>query len=218
MNKKLRKNLIGIAKTRVRNDLSHDFNHLYRVLKLAERIAKSENADLDVIVPAALFHDIIVYKGTSKAKYEVAESASLATKILKNMKDYPQSKIKQVVYAISVCSYSKNIKPETLEAKVLQDADLLEATGAISIMRTFSSSIIMHIKSFYNPIDPFCKKRQAEDRIYSLDLFFARLLVVNKRINTKAGRQIAKRRISFLYKFLNELNLELEESDDRRKY
>jgi uncharacterized protein len=218
MNKKLRKKLIDITKKRVKNDLSHDFNHLYRVLRLAERIAKSENADLDVITPAALFHDIIVYKGTSKENYEVEESALFAAKILKNIKEYPQKKIKQVVYAISVCSYSKNIKPGTLEAKVLQDADLLEATGAVSIMRTFGSSMVMQNRSFYNPIDPFCEERRPEDRIYSLDLFFTRLLVVDRRINTKMARQMTKRRIKFLYKFLRELNLELKESDDRREY
>ena len=203
-----------IAKERVNNDLSHDFNHLYRVLKLAETISKRENADLDIVVPAALFHDIVVYKGTPKYKYEVEESAAFAEKTLGKISEYPKNKIGRVRDAILSCSYSKNINPAVLEAKVLQDADLLEATGAISIMRTFSSSAAMN-RSFYSVTDPLCQKRKPDDKTYSLDLFFTRLLVADKRMNTLTAKKIAHRRIAFLRKFLVEFGQELKESDDR---
>ncbi|EQD59475.1 metal dependent phosphohydrolase [mine drainage metagenome] len=67
----------------------------------------------------------------------------MATDILDNMDGYPKNKIAGVAYAISKCSFSRNTKPRTIEAKIVHDADLLEATGAVSIMRTFSSSVIM---------------------------------------------------------------------------
>lgn len=185
---------------------------------LAERISKIENADLDVVMPAALFHDIVVYKGTPKYRYEVKESAEFASNILKSVIGYPKNKIAQVVYAISVCSYSKNIAPRTLEAKVLRDADLLEATGAVSVMRTFSSSTTMGERSFYSLVDPFCRYRKPEDKIYSLDLFFTRLLIANKRMTTATAKRIAQRRTAFLHKFLKELKQEMKESDDRVKF
>lgn len=212
MNAKLRKKLIEITKQNVKNDISHGFDHIFRVLNLAEKIGKTEKADLDIIIPAALFHDIVVYKGTAKESKEVEESAATALKILKKMKEYPQDKISDVIYAISVCSFSKDINPKTLEAKVLQDADLLEATGAVSIMRTFGSGMVMGNRTFYNLEDPFCKKRKPDDKSYSLDLFFTRLLIAKDRMHTKTAKSIAKRRTKFLRNFLKELKMELDES------
>lgn len=212
MNAKLRSKLIAITKDNVKNDISHGFDHISRVLNLAEKIGKIEKADLDIIIPAALFHDIVVYKGSAKENKEVEESAAIALKILKSMKEYPQDKISDVIYAISVCSFSKNISPKTLEARILQDADLLEATGAVSIMRTFGSGPVMGNRAFYNSEDPFCKKREPDDKLYSLDLFFTRLLIAKNRMHTKTAKLIAKRRTIFLRNFLNELKIELDES------
>ncbi|HVA82705.1 MAG TPA: HD domain-containing protein [Candidatus Aquilonibacter sp.] len=213
MDTRLRNKLVTLAKKRVKNDISHSFDHISRVLRISEKIGRTEKADLDILVPAALFHDIVVYKGTKNQHKEVDESVKIATNILKHINEYPQSKISAVKYAISVCSFSKNITPKTLEAKILQDADLLEATGAISIMRTFGSSTVMGSRSFYAQKDPFSKKRKPNDKLYSLDLFFTRLLIANSRMHTKSAKTIAKRRTAFLHHFLDELSLELKESN-----
>ncbi|MCL5089568.1 MAG: HD domain-containing protein [Candidatus Marsarchaeota archaeon] len=209
MKNALKNKLITIAKENIMNDISHNFSHAYRVLQLVEKIGKAENADLDILIPAALFHDVKVYKGTSRHEFEHEESSSFAEKILKNIKEYPKEKIPDVAYAISVCSFSKNINPKTIEAKILQDADLLEATGAIAIMRTFGSAGSMHLKDFYNIKDTFCRKRKPDEKVYALDHFFARLLIVQQRMHTKTAINMSKRRGQFLKKFLKELNLEL---------
>ena len=86
------------------------------------------------------------------------DSAREAEKILKFIKEYPAEKIEKVMIAIKECSFSKGFIPEFLESKILQDADKLESTGVISIMRTFSSSGQMK-RLFYNPKDPFCEER-----------------------------------------------------------
>jgi len=212
MNNDLKEKLVAIVRDKISNDISHDFGHISRVEKLAEKIAKAEGGDLDVVVPAALFHDIVVYKGTSNSKNEHEESSNIAKKVLSNIKEYPKEKIKDVFYSISVCSFSKNIKPNLLEAKILQDADLLEATGAISIMRTFGSSSIMN-KGFYDFNDPFCINRVPDDKKYAIDLFFTRLLVAHKRMHTKTAKNMAKRRTEFVKKFLSEFKSELKESN-----
>lgn len=209
-----REQLETILKERLDNDLSHDFGHACRVAGLAERIAKDEGADLDVVIPAALFHDSIVYKGTENYYREHEESARFARETLLAIQKYPKEKIEKVEYAISVCSYSKGIMPDTLETKVLQDADMLESTGAISIMRTFGSSMPMHMKSFYNLEDPFCEKREPDPMKYSLDLFYQRLMKVSTRMHTSSARKMAEHRDRFLYAFIEELKEELGEANN----
>jgi len=212
MDSELRNKLFAITKKRVRNDISHGFDHISRVLSMAEKIGRMEKADLDIIVPAALFHDIVVYKGTARQHRETEESAAIAKEVLGKIQEYPKQKITEVIYAILVCSFSKNIKPKTLEARIVQDADLLEATGAISIMRTFASGPVMGNRKFFDNKDPFVNKRKPDDGKYSLDLFYTRLLIAKERMHTKTARKIAQRRTAFLKSFLEELRLELAES------
>ncbi|MBE0427254.1 MAG: HD domain-containing protein [Nitrospirae bacterium] len=211
MNKALREHLLKLASEKISNeDPSHDLEHALRVLANAERIAEEENADLDIIIPAALFHDLINHpKNDPRAKHSSDESAEETRLLLEGIETYPKAKIKDVVYAIKTCSFPKRIVPDTLEAKILQDADGLEATGAISIMRTFSSTGSMK-RLLYDKEDPFCERRQPESLQYGLDLFYSRLLVVKDRMHTKTGKKIAERRTWFLRAFLDELRLEIE--------
>lgn len=211
MDKKLRLKLISIAKEKITSDdSSHDINHAIRVLFVSEKIAKVERADLDIVIPAALFHDIICYpKNHHKRTMSSDESAKCAKKILQKIYDFPGSKIVKVCQAISLCSFTKALKPDFLEAQILQDADGLEATGAVSIMRTFSSAGIMK-KAFYNSLDPFCKKRKPDDENYAIDLFFTRLLIVEKKLHTKTAKEMVKKRSFFLKLFLKELEYELK--------
>lgn len=212
MNKQIEEKLIGIVLDNIHNDLSHDFGHIYRVYKLATKIAIAENADLDVVIPAALFHDIFVYKGTGITRDEHVDSSNFAEKTLLQISNYPKEKINMVKYAISVCSFTKGIIPDTLDAKVLQDADLLESTGAISIMRTFASAVTM-TKLFYNKDDPFCEQRKPDPTKYAVDLFFFRLFLAQGRMHTKTAKNMAIRRTEFLKQFISELRLELDELD-----
>ncbi|MDP2598621.1 MAG: HD domain-containing protein [Candidatus Liptonbacteria bacterium] len=209
----LKKKLTKLAeKHQVKGDPSHDFHHILRVLNLAVQIAKRERADMDVVIPAALFHDVVVYrKDTKKSKMESDESAQIAGKILDDITSYPKQKIDKVLTCIRQCSFSKGITPSLLEAKILQDADRLEATGAISIMRTFSSGGQMK-RPFYDPHDPFRTKSVSEKFGPSLDLFYQRLLRVEKTMHTNWAKKIARRRTRFLKTFLSELKTELSES------
>jgi len=212
MKKTLENKLLDIAKkNQTKNDPSHDFQHVFRVYKLAAQIGKNENADLDIIIPAALFHDIIVYlKNHPNSKNEAHESAEFAKNTLMKIKEYPKSKISRVCTCIEQCSFSKGITPELLESKILQDADRLEATGAISIMRTFSSCGQMN-RPFYEVTDPLCKKSTVKFRS-GIDLFFERLLKVEKGMHTKTAKRMAKHRTIFLNKFLSQTKKELAES------
>lgn len=210
MNKKTIDKLIKIAKKEISGkDVSHDFGHACRVLKLAMLIAKEENADLDIIVPAALFHDIIVYpKDDKRSKLSTNESALYAVKILKKIQGFPAEKITKVQHAIQYHSFSQRNNTKILEDLILQDADRLEATGAIAIMRTFASAGQMN-KPFYSFNDPFCDNRKPQSMIYPLDLFYDRLLLVCDQMYTQKAKILAKERTVFLHRFIKELRREL---------
>lgn len=214
MNKELKKKLFTLAEEQqTKGDPSHDFEHIKRVVGLAEKIGKSVDADMDILIPSALFHDSVVYaKDDPRSKNETEESAKYVKHILSTLQEYPQEKIEHVQTCIRQCSFSKGIIPELTESKVLQDADRLEATGAISIMRTFTSGGQMK-RSLYAPHDPFRKTTEPEDFTFSLDLFYKRLLIVESKMHTEFAKEIAKRRTDFLKDFLKELKLELDETE-----
>ena len=212
MKKSLEEKLIRLAKERQTiKDPSHDFQHVLRVFNLAVKIGKFVKADLDIVISAALFHDTVVYrKDHPNSRKEADESAEVIGKILSSIGEYPKDKIDRVKICVKQCSFTKGIIPDLLEAEVLQDADLLDSTGAVSIMRTFSSGGQMN-RHFYNPSNPFFEKNEINFPS-GVGIFYRRLLIVEKRIHTKFAKQIAKRRTEFLKKFLNELRLELKES------
>jgi len=210
--KTINKLRIIAEKRQTKKDPSHDFQHILRVLNMAIKIGKNVKADLDIIIPAALFHDTVVYqKNTKESRNETDESAEIAGKILENINGYPKEKIEKTKICIRQCSFTKGITPDLLESKVLQDADLLESTGAISIMRTFSSGGQMN-RPFYNEEVPFLEKSEINFPS-GIGLFYRRLLIAEKRIHTKFAKKIAKRRTEFLKKFLKEFKKELTETD-----
>jgi uncharacterized protein len=190
---------------------AHDFEHIIRVYKNAEMISKQEESvDLDIVLAAALLHDLVVYpKGSSKTINSADDSAEIAKKILFEYKDYPREKIEKVADAIRTHSYSKRLVPETLEGKILQDADRLDAIGAIGIARTFSVGGSEN-RSLYNPTDPFCKsERQLDDTQWTLDHIKKKLMILKNSMHTKTAKKIAEERTEFMELFLNQLRKEI---------
>jgi len=211
MNESLKHELIEVARKSIcGEDPSHDFYHARRAMSLAEKIGAAESADLDVVVPAALFHDVIIIPKNHPWADEAPDaSANAAKKILSKLRDFPPEKIGPVCDCIRGCSFTKGEKPCSLEAAVLHDADLLEASGAVSIMRTFSSTGSMR-RPFYSEEDPFCEGREPAPKSYALDLFYARLLKVGERLSTETAKKLLEPRHRFLQLFLAELKTELE--------
>jgi uncharacterized protein len=200
---------IEVEKMLAGRDPGHDYAHVMRVYNIAERIGKEEGADIQVLLAAALLHDIIVYpKGSEKRTKSADESAELAEKMLA-ARGWPVEKIEKVSYCIRTHSYSKNVNPETLEAKILQDADRLDALGAIGIARTFSVGG-SEMRRFYNPEDPFCRTgRKPEDTHWTMDHFKAKLLKLEKTMHTDTAKRVAYERTRFMEAFLAQLEKEI---------
>ena len=190
---------------------AHDFEHIIRVYKNAEMISKQEESvDLDIVLTAALLHDLVVYpKGSSKTINSADDSAEIAKKILLEYKNYPREKIEKVADAIRTHSYSKRLVPQTLEGKILQDADRLDAIGAIGIARTFSVGGSEN-RSLYNPTDPFCEsERQLDDTQWTLDHIKKKLMILKNSMHTKTAKKIAEEHTEFMESFLNQLRKEI---------
>ena len=111
-------------------------------------------------------------------------------------------------HAIEAHSFSAGIAPETLEAKVVQDADRLDALGAIGLARCIAVGAALG-RPVYEPNDPFCRERVPDDRGASVDHFYTKLLKLAGTMQTAAGRREAERRTAFLRAFLAQLESEI---------
>ena len=116
-------------------DSAHDTDHVQRVVINAEKFAQLENADLEIVIPAAWLHDCVAVSKNSSLRNQASKlSAEKAEQLLKEW-NYPLENIDAIKHAIEAHSYSANIKPLTLEAKIVQDADRIDSIGAIGVAR-----------------------------------------------------------------------------------
>src|SRR3989344_2739155 len=191
------------------NDSAHDFDHIMRVFKNAQKICKNENAHEKLVLSAVLLHDIVSYpKFDKRSKLSSIKSAEKSKKILKKF-NFTKEEIQTISYAIRDHSFSRNKIPVTIEGKILQDADRLDAIGAIGIARVFAVGG-SEKRPFYNVKDHFCKNRIPDDKIWTLDHFYRKLLKLESLMNTKSGKIEAKKRTKVLKGFLNELKKEIK--------
>ena len=121
---------------------------------------------------------------------------------------FPPDRLEAIAYCIRVHSFSRGIRPDTLEAKVLQDADRLDAIGAIGIARCFATTADMR-RPFYDPADPFCRSRPPDDKQWGLDHFYRKLLRIAEGLHTPAARALAAERTRFLETYLAQLEREI---------
>jgi uncharacterized protein len=196
------------VKKTIENDPAHDFEHIMRVYKNAQKICKKEKVNEKLVLSAALLHDLVSYpKSDKRSKVSSIESAKKSQSILKKY-NFPDKEITIISDAIRDHSFSQKKIPGTIEGKILQDADRLDAIGAIGIARVFATSGLLK-RQFYNVDDPFCKKRTPDDNIWAIDHFFKKLLRIESLMNTKSGKVEAKKRTRILKEFLKQLKDEI---------
>ena len=210
--------LIEATKTFVKETLKdaeggHDWFHIERVYKNALLIAKGETADLLVVTLGALLHDIAdskFYNGDSTIGPKVAGAFLLKHNI-------DSATINHVIKIIENISYSSNIGIEnafkSIELDVVQDADRLDAIGAIGIARTFNYGGFKN-RALYNPeIKPNLNLTKAEYKASNaptINHFYEKLLLLKDMMNTKTGGKIAKQRHQYMVDFLQQFDAEWE--------
>lgn len=196
------------VRKQINNDPAHDFEHIMRVCKNVRKIAKRERVNLRLVLTAALLHDVVSFpKSDKRSKTSSLKSAEKAKTILKKY-HYDKNEISTIVDAIADHSFSRNKTPQTMEGKVLQDADRLDALGAIGIARTFSVGGAEN-RPIYNVLDPFCRIRTPDDKSWTVDHFYRKLLALERKMNTKTAKKMARHRTKVLREFLIELGREI---------
>ena len=189
-------------------DAAHDAAHVQRVVNNAVKFAKIENADLSIVVPAAWLHDCVTVCKSSDLRNKASQlSADKAEKLLKSW-DYPQANMAEIKHAIAAHSYSANIAPRTLAAKIVQDADRIDSIGAIGVARMMMVGGKMDC-TLYHADDPFCQNRQPQDRNWTIDHFYSKLLKLNSGFHTQVAIIEAQKRHDYMLNFLKQLESEI---------
>jgi len=172
---------------------THGFSHVERVFNLCMHIGKEEGADLEVLALAALLHDVArPLESAGKVEDHAAEGARIARHFLRSI-GYPVEKVEEVAHAIEAHRFSRGPEPETLEARILSDADKLDAIGAVGIARVFMYSGE--------------HGRSIED---SLAHFEEKILKLKDLMYTETARRIAEERHRFTAEFIERIRREIE--------
>lgn len=191
------------------SDVAHDLAHVRRVAANARRLAGVEGADLAVVIPAAWLHDCVTVPKDSLLRSSASRLAAEAAGIFLREAGYPAPAIPAIKHAIEAHSFTANLVPQTLEAQVVQDADRLDAIGAIGVARCLLLGGALG-RPLYHPTEPFPLNRVPDERAYSLDHFYQKLLKLADEMKTPAGRAEARQRTVFMQQFLDQLKQELD--------
>ncbi len=194
--------------TGVRADAAHDLSHLSRVVAMATRLAAEESASIDIVLPAAWLHDCVHVPVTSPDRPRASVMAADTAVGLLERIGYPRALRDDIHHAIAAHSFSARIAPRTVEARVVQDADRLDALGAVGIARCLMLGGQLG-RVLYDPADPFAEQRAADDRVSSLDHFYTKLLTLAGTMQTDAGRREGARRTEYMRGYLEQLRGEI---------
>ncbi len=198
-------NATKFIKAVFQNDFSgHDFFHSMRVYRTAMKIAQAEHADIQVVALAALLHDV----DDRKLSPMTAGKKENAARFMRSQ-NVPESEIRQVCQIIDEVSFkgTDSVRPSTPEGKCVQDADRLDALGAIGIARTFAYGG-SHNRAIYDPeLPPRTAMNQAQyysSKSTSLNHFYEKLFLLEGMMNTETGKAIARKRTQYMQQFVDE--------------
>ena len=187
---------------------AHDFLHFQRVVKMSKELAKAEDADMNVVLPAAWLHDFVIIPKSDPRRSQASRLAAEGAIQFLSSLDYPAKYYDDIFHAIEAHSFSANIPTKTLEAQIVQDADRLDALGATGIVRCFATAVTFK-SSFYHPEEFTASSRPLEDQKYTVDHFYTKLFKIAETLHTKAAKEIAARRVEYMKGFLRELETEV---------
>lgn len=191
-------------------DAAHDISHFRRVWGTAQQLVGESGADPLVILTACYFHDIVSLAKNHPDRSRSSQMAADKTRTIlqTDFPDFPAERYPAVMHAIAAHSFSAAIVAESEEAKIVQDADRLEALGAIGLARVFAVSGALN-NLLFDAEDPFADRRELNDKQYALDHFQSKLLRLPETMKTERGRAMAVHNARFLVQFMAKLSAEL---------
>lgn len=189
-------------------DGAHDLAHVERVVATATQLAQSEQANLEIVIPAAWLHDCVSLPKNAPNRQQASRLAGVKAAHFLAEISYPAEHIPAIQHAIEAHSFSAGIPPQTIEAQVVQDADRLDALGAVGIARCILTGASFR-SQLYELVDPFGDTRPWDDNQYMVDHFFTKLFKLQHTMQTAAGRAEAERRTRFMHHYLHQLGQEI---------
>jgi uncharacterized protein len=195
-------------------DAAHDLSHVRRVWQHCLGINEQDGLSVEplVLLAAAYFHDIVNVPKNSKDRKQASRmAAERALEILQSL-EFPEKYLDEVRGAIESHSFSANLKAETSAAKIVQDADRLEALGALGIARLFYVAGKMDSQLF-DAEDPWAQERELNDKQYAIDHFFIKLFNIKNTMQTNTGRRKAEALTEKMQGFLEQFKLEISYSN-----
>lgn len=203
MNEKMIRQIKSEAKLIFTGDYSgHDMQHTMRVCRTAVKIAEKEGADVELTIVTALLHDVDDRKLTGK-QGKAENAADILRKC--GVDEKTAEKICRNIERISFHGTGENV-PEDIEGRIVQDADRLDAMGAIGIARTFAYA--------GNKKQRLFPDEENEGHKSAVSHFYDKLLKLSGLMNTETARQMAQERHCFMLAFLDELDREMENEKD----
>ena len=205
------KNTIAFVKNELQNaEGGHDWFHIERVYKNALLISESEKVDKTIVSLGALLHDI------ADSKFHNGDETvgpKKARKFLKsqNISEETIDHVVKIIENVSFKGGNKNQEFHSKELEVVQDADRLDALGAIGIARTFNYGGFKNRKLYDPEIKPNLNMTPSEYKASdapTINHFYEKLLLLRDRMNTKTGRKLAEERHVFMETFLKQFYAE----------
>jgi uncharacterized protein len=190
------------------SDPGHGLVHVRRVVATASRLCTEEGARGEIVLPAAWLHDCVHVAKDSPQRTNASRIAAARAIEFLEAAGYPPDCLPGIRHAIEAHSFSAGIAPCTVEAMVVQDADRLDALGAIGIARCIAVGAALG-RPIYQAQDPFCTARTPDDSGASIDHFYTKLLKLAGTMQTAAGRREAERRSAFMLSYLDQLRSEI---------
>ena len=192
------------------SESGHDFDNVLRVYALAERLARAEGADLEIVRAAALLHDIARADEDAAGSGDHAQMAAERARALLLTRGTTADRADAVAHAIAAHRFRGNTPPQTLEAKILFDADKLDSIGAIGIARAYAISGVLNQRLWSQVApDAVATRDQHNSNHTAVAEFIVKLSKVRERVHTAAARQIADERHAYMAEFFARLGREV---------
>jgi len=187
-------------------DAIHDFDHVLRVLALAERLAREEGADLEIVRAATLLHDVARGQGDRLSANHAHAGAEFAREVLAGQ---PPEKVEAVAHAIAAHRFRSGPDPQTLEARVLHDADKLDAIGAIGVARAFAFGGYEGQRLWADVPAGYRESQATRHEHTPVHEYQIKLSKIKGRLLTESARRLAEGRHSFMVEFFEQLEREV---------
>jgi uncharacterized protein len=189
-------------------DPAHDWAHVGRVAATASKLAEDTGANTELVLAAVYCHDLVNLPKDHPERKDASSRSALEAKAHLEKCGFSASEMTIIEKGIIEHSFSKGLVPSCLEAAIVQDADRLDALGAIGILRCAAVNTQMKSR-FYDPLDPFAESRELDDKNFMLDHYFVKLFKLPEIMNTEAAKALGKKRVEFMKGFLLELKSEI---------